>query len=100
MLKERELGNMSSGSQAYVDSLPERFANVALRKHDPRIQHPVYQTTNNSYGLKPASQQQTTLKYYGIRGTFTNDFSSMMYKNTGFNTTRTTSKVHRQMDDF
>ena len=100
MLKERELGNMSSGSQAYVDSLPERFANVALRKHEPRIQHPVYQTTNNSYGLKPASQQQTTLKYYGIRGTFTNDFSSMMYKNTGFNTTRTTSKVHRQMDDF
>lgn len=100
MIKERELGIMSSGSQANVDRLPERFANVALRKHDPRVQHPVYQTTNNNYGLKPVSQQQTTLKYYGIRGTFTNDFSSMMYKNTGFNTTRTTSKVHRQMDDF
>ena len=101
MLKQREIGLISSyGSGGNVTRLPERFANVACRKHDPRIQHPVYQTTNNNYGLKPASQQQTTMKYYGIKGTFTNDFSSMMYKNTGFNTTRTTSKVHRQMDDF
>ena len=99
MLRERQLG-MMSGGYGKDDGLPERFANVSLRKHDPRIQHPVYQTTNNNYGLKPVSQQQTTLKYYGTRGTFTNDFSAMMYKNTGFNTTRTTSKVHRQMDDF
>ena len=40
--------------------LPLRFADASIYRHRPRTQHPVYQTSNNAYGLKKPSQQQVT----------------------------------------
>eukprot|EP00798_Chlamydomonas_sp_ICE-L_P015926 gene15926-22059_t len=42
----------SAGTRA----LPDRFANMGTMRHSAKKEHPIYQTTNNDYGLKKALQ--------------------------------------------
>lgn len=81
-------------------SLPERFSDASGFRHKPVKQHACYVTSNNVYGVKRASQQEMPLKWHGVRGDFTSGFRGAMHHNAGFVTAKTTSKVHRQLDDF
>mmetsp|Transcript_64922 Transcript_64922/g.205089 ORF Transcript_64922/g.205089 Transcript_64922/m.205089 type:complete len:90 (-) Transcript_64922:52-321(-) len=60
----------------------------------------VYTTSNNLYGLKQVSQQEMPMQWNGIKGSFTSDFNGVKFKSTGFNSSRTTSRVHAAFDDF
>ena len=81
-------------------SLPERFTDASSFRHAPIKQHACYVTSNNIYGFKQSSQQEMPMRWHGVKGDFTSAFSGNMHHNTGFVTAKTTSKVHRHLDDF
>jgi len=81
------------------DALPERFADVTTRRHNPRKQHPVYETTANEIGRKPPSQLDMPDVYAGSAGGFSKTFAGP-YKARGLVTGITRSKVHKLLDDF
>jgi len=81
-------------------SLPERFTNASLFRHNSKKQHACYVPNNNYYGIKQPSQQEMPMGWSGIKGDFTSSFSAGMFHNTGFVSNNTTSKVHKSLDDF
>mmetsp|Transcript_14019 Transcript_14019/g.16985 ORF Transcript_14019/g.16985 Transcript_14019/m.16985 type:complete len:512 (+) Transcript_14019:62-1597(+) len=88
-----------------ASELPVRFTDASLISHKSKAQHPVYTTSSNEYGHKLPSQQEMPMKWHGIRGTFSSQFPMHnkklhMYHNTGFVVSRTSSRVHKSMDDF
>ena len=80
--------------------IPVRFKNAEGWKHQPLKQHAVFQTSNNVYGAKKPSQQEMPLKWNGIRGEFTKTFGGGRYRDTSFNTSKTTSRVVNMRQDF
>lgn len=80
--------------------IPARFKNAQGWKHQPLKQHAVFQTSNNVYGAKKPSQQEMPLKWNGIRGEFTKTFGGGRYRDTSFNTSKTTSRVVNMKEDF
>ena len=60
----------------------------------------MFQTSNNVYGAKKPSQQEMPLKWNGIRGEFTKTFGGGRYRDTSFNTSKTTSRVVNMREDF
>ncbi len=80
-------------------TLPQRFCDTSTWRHQPVRQHAVFTTTNSSYGLKPPSPQTMPSLFAGINGSFTSKFPGL-YKSSGFTTARTTSQVHKSLDDF
>jgi len=92
--------NTKLQSETIDKSLPERFTNASLFRHAPRNQHACYITCNNIYGIKQPTQQEMPMSWSGIKGNFTSSFKAGMFHNTGFVTNKTTSKVHKTLDDF
>ncbi|KAK9810139.1 hypothetical protein WJX72_005473 [[Myrmecia] bisecta] len=82
-----------------IRAIPPQFADVKVWKHKPRKQHPVYATSNNTYGYKQPTQQEMPMSWNGIRGEFTKNFV-VGNGHTGFATGITGSKVHRALDDL
>ena len=80
--------------------IPVRFKNAEGWKHQPLKQHAVFQTSNNVYGAKKPSQQERPLKWNGIRGEFTKTFGGGKFRDTSFNTSKTTSRVVNMREDF
>ena len=90
---------VATGSAAGARPLPGRFTDSAKFAHNPRKQHPVYQTSNNVYGYKRVTQQEMPLTWAGTNGDFSKSFGDgYKYRFTGFNCSRTTSNVHRSLD--
>ena len=82
------------------DTLPTRFADVTTRRHTPKKEHPIFLTSNATYGSKAATQIDMPDMYAGASGTFTNSFAGGQTRTSGLVTAITTSKVHRLLDDF
>jgi hypothetical protein len=87
-------------SHSQAGTLPDRFADATLRRHNPRAQHPVYQTTNNDYGLKKPTQVEMPDTYAGASQHFSNTFYGGPSKVSCMVTSITTSKVHKALNDF
>lgn len=81
-------------------TMPLRFADVTTRTHRARGQHPMYMTTNNDYGIKPASQLDMPNVYVSSSQAFTNAFPSRAQKSSALLTAVTHSKVHKLLDDY
>lgn len=92
-------GQQAQGQYGVRDRLPERFADVTTRRHNPRKHHPVYETTANEIGKKPPSQLDMPDVYAGSSGAFSKTFAGP-YKARGLVTSVTRSKVHKLLDDF
>mmetsp|Transcript_23750 Transcript_23750/g.32698 ORF Transcript_23750/g.32698 Transcript_23750/m.32698 type:complete len:458 (-) Transcript_23750:157-1530(-) len=97
-MASRSMGHMGAG-------LPMRFADATMHKHAPKIQHPVFTTTNHGYGYKQRCQEEMPVKYNGCNGSFTNEFpitngKAAMFGNTTFVCATTRSNVHKNLDDF
>ena len=98
-LRKDESGAMQVQPQEKKYTLPQRFCDTSTWSHQPVRQHAVFTTTNSNYGLKPPSPQTMPSLFAGINGSFTNKFPGL-YKSSGFTTAKTTSKVHKSLDDF
>ena len=70
------------------------FGDVFARK-----QHPLYQTSNNSYGARKPSQSELPQQWNGVRGEFTKKNPGAIRDN-GFVVAITKSKVHSTLDGF
>ncbi|KAG2491781.1 hypothetical protein HYH03_009941 [Edaphochlamys debaryana] len=81
-------------------TLPLRFADVTTRRHNPKGQHAVYQTSNNVYGQKMPTQLDMPMAYASSGMAFTNSFPVNAPKSTGLVTAVTKSKVHKALDDY
>uniref|UniRef100_A0A061RWB4 Uncharacterized protein n=1 Tax=Tetraselmis sp. GSL018 TaxID=582737 RepID=A0A061RWB4_9CHLO len=80
--------------------LPERFADATRWKYrTAKQEHPVYSTSNNTYGASAPAQQQMVKVYHGIDGSFTNGFNNN-FKKPALNTSKTRSRVHGELDEF
>ncbi len=98
-LLKGESGAMEVQPQEKKYTLPQRFCDTSTWNHKPVKQHAVFTTTNRNYGLKPPSPQTMPSLFAGINGSFTSKFPGL-YKSSGFTTAKTTSKVHKSLDDF
>ncbi|KAG2452778.1 hypothetical protein HYH02_003008 [Chlamydomonas schloesseri] len=90
----------AGGGDGAGAGLPLRFADVTTRKHAPKQQHPVYQTSNGIYGSKAPTQLDMPLSYSSSSQAFTNKFPPTAAKNSCMVTAVTRSKVHKALDDF
>lgn len=84
----------------HEERVPERFSDAAKFRHKAKEQHPVYRTSNNDYGRKAPGQMDMPMNWNGLNGEFTTSFHNMKYHFTGFNCSKTSSKIHNTMDDF
>ena len=82
------------------ERVPERFSDASKFRHKSKTQHPVYRTSNNDYGRKAPAQQDMPMQWNGLHGEFTESFNGLKVNFTGFNTSRTTSRIHTTYDDF
>ncbi|GAX81387.1 hypothetical protein CEUSTIGMA_g8818.t1 [Chlamydomonas eustigma] len=87
-------------SHSLAGTLPDRFADATIRRHNPRVQHPVYQTTSNDYGLKKPTQVEMPDTYAGASQHFSNTFYGGPSKVSCMVTAVTTSKVHKALNEF
>lgn len=71
----------------------------AARRHNPKKQHPVYETTANEIGRKAPTQLDMPDVYAGSAGGFTKKFTAN-FSCKSLVTSTTRSKVHRLLDDF
>ncbi|PNW74461.1 hypothetical protein CHLRE_12g485000v5 [Chlamydomonas reinhardtii] len=90
----------AGGGDGAGAGLPLRFADVTTRKHNPKQQHPVYQTSNSIYGAKAPSQLDMPLSYSSSSQAFTRAFPVTAAKNSCMVTSVTRSNVHKALDDF
>ena len=98
-LMKDENGRMQVQPQEKKYTLPQRFCDTSTWTHKPVKQHAVFTTTNSKYGMKPPSPQTMPSLFAGINGSFTSKFPGL-FKNSAFTTAKTTSKVHKTLDDF
>jgi hypothetical protein len=98
-LMKDESGRMQVQPQEKKYTLPQRFCDTSTWTHKPVKQHAVFTTTNSKYGVKPPSPQTMPSLFAGINGSFTSKFPGL-FKNSAFTTAKTTSKVHKSLDDF
>ena len=59
---------------------------LAAQHHKPRLQHPVFSTSNNAYGSKAPSPLELPLSWHGIRGDFTRTQATGKTVTTGLKT--------------
>lgn len=88
------IGGVTAALPDYM-TMPRRFADVTTRKHNPRGQHPCYQTSNNDYGLKKPTQLDMPNTYKSSSQAFTNTFPVGHGKSSALLTSITRSKVHK-----
>ena len=90
----------ATGTLTSRSTLPVRFADPNTRRHNPRTQHPVYQTSNNDYGLKKAAIVDMPDTYASSSQFFTNTFFGGPAKVSCMNTAITKSKVHNELNEY
>jgi hypothetical protein len=89
-LDQWEKAKTPTSSPRTADPSSPRFEKPVVK------QNPLYSTSSNIIGFKPADQFQDRL---GRQGAFTKTFAGgFLSKETGLNTNRTTSKVHDLYD--
>ncbi|GLI59115.1 hypothetical protein VaNZ11_000946 [Volvox africanus] len=90
----------SGGGVKAGSSLPIRFADATTRRHNAKEQHPVFTTSNNTYGIKTPVQVDMPLTYTAASQHFTKSFPVSAPKSAGLVTAVTKSNVHKTLDDF
>ena len=90
----------ATGTLSSRSTLPLRFADPQTRRHNPRAQHPVYQTSNNYYGLKKAGIVDMPDTYASSSQFFTNTFFGGPAKVSCMNTAISKSKVHNELNEY
>ncbi|XP_076860339.1 piercer of microtubule wall 2 protein [Brachyhypopomus gauderio] len=74
--------------------LPKRFNHPDCFKGYGRNVHPLYQTTNQTYGSQKPTVHEMPTSFHGSRRTFSEDFlKSGMFRDNGFNTALEKSRV-------
>ena len=61
-------------------------------------EHPIYFRSNSVYGSKKPTDSQKAETRFNKGGKFTKAFVGTSFQNSGLNTTKTTSKIHKSLD--
>ena len=62
------------------------------------VQHPVYVTSNNQYGVKTVGPGNLPIRWHGVKGEFTDGFGGAMYRDNGLDVGIARSKTHSAHD--
>ena len=62
------------------------------------VQHPVYVTSNNQYGVKTVGPGNLPIRWHGVKGEFTDGFGGAMYRDNGLDVGVARSKTHSAHD--
>ncbi|CAI2381978.1 unnamed protein product [Moneuplotes crassus] len=79
-------------------SFPSKAEGLKYPEHAMKKTNPLYQTSNNSYGTKKPSELDLPKKYFPKDNKFTGMFLGGNFSDTGLNTFKTPSRVHKNYD--
>ncbi|EGD81814.1 hypothetical protein PTSG_02528 [Salpingoeca rosetta] len=95
-------GTMKTSDLYATRNLPERFDNPGEFKGYGKGkggENPMYQTSSSSYGLLPPNVHTTPTAFHGLNQKFSSHLGQAgMSRNTGLNTAKDKSKVHKALD--
>mmetsp|Transcript_24614 Transcript_24614/g.62309 ORF Transcript_24614/g.62309 Transcript_24614/m.62309 type:complete len:235 (-) Transcript_24614:246-950(-) len=104
--KNEEANKSLYGQSGYAEDveraqerLPERFKDAESFQIKKKEQHPLYETSNNSYGGKAPTGMDLPLRWHGREGDFTKTFLGGQFKDNGLTTAVTHSRVHPELDE-
>lgn len=76
-----------------IRTLPPRFRSGALAAHAPKVENPLYRTSNASYGARAPADPENMTKFFGRSNKFSTHFNGFTHRDYGLNTSLTKNKI-------